>query len=122
MSWLALVTSIITAAFPSPRKPSIKPPPGLEGASVSYMNEGRSGKVVFSKGMRGFDMYFEFGGGDTVATLDVPSAADWTKHTGFAIDMRQPILEYIGKCVVRDQTTQSKGRFEIHDQYISIHA
>ena len=120
MSWLSTITSIITAAFPAPRKQA-KPPQGLEGARVAYANEGRSGKVVFTKGLKSFAMYFEFGGGDTLATIDIPAASDWPKATGFPLALREPILEFIGESVVHDQTTQGRGRFEIHDRYISIH-
>lgn len=121
MSWLGIITSVITAAFASSQKQRVKPPPGLGGARVSYLNEGRSGRVVFTKGLKSFTMYFEFGGGDTVATIDVPLATDWTTATGFPIDTRPDILDFIGKSVVRDQTTHGKGRFEVHDGYISIH-
>lgn len=126
MSWLGTVASIINAAFPSRKtpgiSPSITPPPGLEGASVSYVNEGRSGKVVFSMAHKTFAMYFEFGGGDTVATIDVPNAKDWNRSTGLSLDLRVPVLHFIGQCVVRDQTTQGRGRYQLHESSISIHA
>ena len=121
MSWIRLVSSVITAAFPASRKRRIEPPPGLEGARVSYVNQGRGGKVVFSAGHTSFEMYFEFGGGDTVATIDIPSAAGWVERTGCPLAKRQAILEFIGESVVRDQTTHGRGRFEVHDQYIRIH-
>lgn len=121
MSWISVVNSIINAAFPSTAKPSVTPPQGLEGARVAYVNEGRSGRVCFSKGLKSFDMYFEFGGGDTLATIDIPAAADWEKRTGLPLAMRRATLEFIGACVVRDQTTRGTGRFEVHDRFISIH-
>lgn len=121
MSWLSLITSVITAAFPASKKQAVQAPPGLEGARVTYVNEGRSGRVVFHQGLKSFEMYFEFGGGDTLATIDVPSEAGWSKVTGFPLDMRRNILDYIAKCVVRDQTTRAGGRFQIHENYISIH-
>ena len=56
-----------------------------------------------------------------LATIDIPAAADWPKASGFPVALRQPILEFIGNSVVRDQTTEGRGRYEIHDRYISIH-
>jgi hypothetical protein len=122
MSCISIVVSIITASFPGPRKQRVKPPPGLEGARVTYVSEGRSGMVIFSKGLKSFAMYYEFGGGDTLATIDVPSAREWEKETGFPLAARPAILEFIGRSVVREQTTLGTGRFELHDRYISIHA
>ncbi len=120
MSWISFVSSIIAAALAARRQPRIEPPPGLAGARVSYVNQGRAGKVVFTSGFKSFEMYFEFGGGDTVATIDIPSAAEWSARTGFPLAMRPAILDFIGKTVVREQTTYGKGRFEVHDQYLSI--
>lgn len=122
MSWLSAVASIIVSAFPDADKPAIAAPPGLEGARVSYVNEGRSGKVVFSRGVRSIAMYFEFGGGDTVAIIDVPSPSEWLKATGYPLGMRRDILDFIGRCVVRDQTTGGRGRYTVSDRSIRIHS
>lgn len=122
MSWISIVSSIINAAFPSDAGRAVTPPPGLEGARVGYINEGRSGRVCFTHGVKGFEMYFEFGGGDTVATIDVPEASSWEQRTGLPLALRRATLEFIGATVVRDQTTRGTGRFEIHDRFISIHA
>lgn len=122
MSWLAGVTSIITSVFPLHRKLGVTPPPALSGARVTYTSEGRSGRVIFTHGLRSFDMYFEFGGGDTLAIIDVPAAKEWTTRTGFPAALRPAILEFIGQSVVRDQTTQGRGRFVIHEDAITLHA
>jgi hypothetical protein len=122
MSWLSTVASIILTAFPDKAKPAVPAPRGLEGASVSYVNEGRSGKVVFSRRMRSFEMYFEFGGDDTLAVIDVPSPSEWLKATGYPLGMRRSILEFIGQCVVRDQTAGGQGRFVVSDRSIRIHS
>ncbi len=121
MSWLNLITSVITTAFPHSGEPSVGTPRSLWGARVSYVSDGRSGRVVFSKGLRSFDMYYEFGGGDTVAIIDVPTEAEWTIKTWFPLSMRREVLEFIGKSVVRDQTMMGRGRYVIHEDHISIH-
>ena len=121
MSWLSVAASIISVAFPPSKSQRVAPPAGLKGARISYINQGREGKVVFSQGLTSFEMYFAFGGGDTLATIDVPSSIDWSRHTGLPLASRHPILEFIGQSVARDQTTEGRGRYEIHDQYISIH-
>ncbi len=120
MSWLSVATSIIRAAFPAARPSGVAPPAELKGARIGYLTEGRSGKVVFSMGLRSFDMYFEFGGGDTLAVLDVPAAKDWEKATGFPVSLRPAILEFIGKSVAHDQVSSGRGRFEIDETSIRI--
>ena len=121
MSWLTLISSVINTAFSTPPLSKLKAPANLIGARVSYSNDGRSGRVIFSRGLRSFDMYYEFGGGDTVALIDIPTAEEWTAKTWFALEMRQPVLEFIAQSVVRDQTTRGKGRYVIHADHISIH-
>lgn len=127
MTWIGLVSSIVTAAFPERRgqrvdtAAPIVPPPGLEGARVAYVNEGRSGRVVFSQGLKTFDMYFEFGGGDTLAIIDVPSETEWGAKTGIPVAMRAAILEFVGQSVVRDQTSGGRGRFEVGEASISVY-
>lgn len=126
MTWMGLVSSIVTAAFPERRRQRvgtaapIEPPPGLEGARVTYVNEGRSGRVVFSQGMQSFDMYFEFGGGDVVAAIDVPSEAEWGAKTGIPVAMRGAILEFVGRSVVRDQTSGGNGSFEVQEACVVV--
>lgn len=88
---------------------------------MTCVNQGRAGRVVFTSGLKSFEMYFEFGGGETLAVIDVPPAADWSTRTGFPLGMRRAVLEFIGECVVQDQTTRGAGRFEIHEQDISIY-
>lgn len=127
MTWMGLVSSIVTAAFPERRgqragtAAPIEPPAGLEGARVAYVNEGRSGRVVFTQGLKTFDMYFEFGGGDVVAVLDVPSEAEWGAKTGIPVAMRGAILEFVGRSVVRDQTSGGRGRFEVGGTSIRVY-
>ncbi len=122
MTWLGLVSSIVSAAFPDRRKRGVDAPPGLEGASVAYVNEGRSGRVVLTHGLKTIEMYFEFGGGDTLATISVPSAAEWEARTGFPLANRGAILEFVGRSVVRDQTSGGNGRFEVQENSICIYA
>ncbi|HEX2838090.1 MAG TPA: hypothetical protein VHN77_08195 [Phycisphaerales bacterium] len=126
MTWMGLVSSIVTAAFPERRgqrvgtPASIEPPPGLEGARVTFVNEGRSGRVVFTQGLKTFDMYFEFGGGNVVAVIDVPSAAEWGAKTGIPVAMRGAILEFVGRSVVRDQTGGGRGSFQVGETCIRV--
>jgi hypothetical protein len=120
MSWLGIVHSLIHATFGRslPLGPTL--PLALKDARVRYASDGRSGSVVFSIGLKSFEMYYEFGGGDTVAIIDVPTREEWVAKTWFALEQRQPILEFIGATVARDQVSMGRGRHEIHDDHIRI--
>lgn len=135
MHWLSLISSIIVTSsrgfaqartrpatrIDGDRPPRVSPPPELAGAGVRYMNDGRSGKVIFGMGAKSFEMYFEFGDGDVLATIVIPSRDEWQKQTGIPTELRESVLKFIGRSVVRDQTTSGRGRFEIHDKHISIY-
>jgi hypothetical protein len=91
-----------------------------KGANVSYSSEGRSGKVYFNWDGAVISLYYEFGGGNTLATIDIPTAANWEKETGFPLDKRDMILEFIAKRIIRDQAHDHA--YKIHDSYIRIYS
>lgn len=121
MGWLRLLSMAVSALRPSAVKAAVMAPAVLRGARVRYVSDGRSGSVEFLHGQRRFLMYYEFGGGGTVANIDVPTKEQWTTSTGFPIEMRSTVLEYIAARVVHDQTSFGRGRYVIHDDHISIH-
>lgn len=120
MHFVGIIHSLIQATFGRQSQGVSQIPLLLKGARVRYINEGRSGRVVFSMGFKSFEMYYEFGGGDTVAIIDIPSPDEWLAKTRFADELRQPILEFIGETVTRDQVSLSRGCYEIHDDCIRI--
>lgn len=119
MTWL---NTIISNLFPATHQRVVEPPACIKGAQVTYASEGRCGRVVFTHGEKSFGMYFEFGGGNTVAIIDVPAAAEWVERTAIPLAARQATLEFIGQRVVQDQVSQSRGRYVIHERSITIHA
>lgn len=120
MSWLGVAFTMIRMTFGREKSAGGARSAALGGTRVSYRQDGRSGYVVFSQSVKSFEMYFEFGGGDVVACIDVPSALEWERRTGFPLEMRQRILEFIGDRVVKDQVAMSEGRYEIHDDHMLI--
>jgi hypothetical protein len=92
------------------------------GARLSYGSEGRSGRVHYQSRRADFTLYYEFGGGDCVATIDLPSLKDWPRHTGLPQDQRDGVIEWIGRQVVRDQTTGGKGRYEVEGNWLNIYS
>lgn len=93
---------------------------GPDGARLSYSSDGRSGHVHYQSAAASFSMYYEFGGGDCVASIDLPSASDWPRLTGMPLDRRAEVLDWIGRRVVQDQARG--GRFTIERDWLLIHS
>ncbi|MBU6341091.1 MAG: hypothetical protein KGS48_06315 [Bacteroidetes bacterium] len=89
------------------------------GRRVQYRSEGRSGTVIYTEGERCINLYYEFGGGDCVAWLNVPDADHWEAETGFLLSEREDIVQFIAETVRRDQA--SNCRIEITENSISFH-
>ena len=91
-------------------------------ARVSYSSDGRSGRVLYKSPEARFALYYEFGGGDCVACIDVPSPEKWESHTGLPLARRDEVLQFIGTQVVKDQTTGGRGYFKIEGNWLNIYA
>jgi hypothetical protein len=74
-------------------------------AHVAYDNQGRSGTVIFYRNDLVLHFPFEFGGGETLAFITIPSAERWEAETKLPLADRQPILEFVAKRVIRDQAS-----------------
>lgn len=70
-------------------------------AMVRYDEQGRAGHVIFYREDKVVRFFFEFGGGNTLAYVDIPSPEEWTASTGFPMEDRAGILEYIAKDIIR---------------------
>lgn len=77
-------------------------------ANVRYENEGRTGYVIFYRNDLTARFYYEFGGGDTVAIITIPTPDRWEAETKMPLSDRQTVLEFIAKRVIRDQAQGCK--------------
>ncbi len=92
------------------------------GARLSYGSDGRSGRVHYQSRRADFTMYYELGGGDCVAIIDLPSVREWERRTGLPSDQRDAVVQWIGRQVVRDQTRDGAGRFEVQGGWLNVYA
>jgi hypothetical protein len=88
---------------------------------VVYSSDGRSGYVHYKSAEASFDMYYEFSGGNAVASIDIPSPEAWKKHTGLPLSRRDEVLDFIGRQVVKDQTSGGKGYFKIEGNWLTVY-
>jgi len=103
-------------------QPTDTSPSNPNGAKIKYVSEGRSGKVVYESAEATFALYYEFGGGDVVACIDIPSEQNWEKHTGLPLGQRDEVLHFIGKQVAKDQISSGKGSYKIEKNWLNIYA
>ncbi len=87
-------------------------------AHVGYDSQGRSGDVIFYRNDLTLHFPFEFGGGETLASVEIPTIENWEKETGLPPSDRNIILEFVAKRVIRDQA--SKCTYVIHPDRIQI--
>ena len=76
--------------------------------NVGYQNDGRSGYVIFYRNDLTVRFYYEFGGGDAVAIITIPTPAQWEAETKMTLAERMPVLEFVASRVVRDQAPSCK--------------
>ena len=88
--------------------------------TLAYAQEGRSGYVMYADDISLFSWYFEFGGGDVVVIINIPSAENWEKETDRPLADRQSILEFVAQQSVDDQVPG--GHYLIRDQFIELYS
>ena len=90
---------------------------GDEYVWLTYKDLGRSGYVIFHKDKFVYDFPWEFGGGDALVVIEVPTEPHWEAATGLPLSERAEILEYMGR-----QVTDEKARghrYEVkHDSIV----
>lgn len=89
------------------------------GARVSYDEQGRCGYVWYQSAEARFPMYYEFGGGDCIASLSVPGPEDWVQKTGLPLERRDEVLAFVGRQVAKDKTRN--GSFRIEGNWLNIY-
>ena len=119
-SALAILKRLLRAMAPD-GTPDGAPDDGPDPqARLSYSSEGRSGRVHYQSAKADFTLYFEFGGGDCIAMIELPSPAAWERQTGLPLHRRDAVVRWIGRRVVRDQTRGGSGWFEVDGNWLNI--
>jgi hypothetical protein len=70
-----------------------------------YTNNGRSGYVIYKDDTGELSFYVEFGGGDYIAIIYIPSPSSWESDTKRSVAEREAIINFIGRQAVNDQAT-----------------
>ena len=89
----------------------------LAEARVSYKQSGRGGTVIFQAGDVTVHFDWEFGDGNAIALIFVPSADNWENATGLPRDSRAAVLDFVGRRVIADQ---GGTRYEVSGDVLEI--
>ena len=84
--------------------------------TVSFINKGKEGEVVYAEGNRTIRFFVELGGGAVLFYINIPSVSDWEKATGFELDRRSEIIEFVASETLKHQAPTST--FTIDDDTI----
>lgn len=86
---------------------------------VKYENQGRGGYAIFVEGLKSIKFEMEYGGGDCIFILYIPSSEKWETHTAFSLRDRDEIIKFVAERVLRDQTTSSDAYYKISETDIA---
>ncbi len=65
-------------------------------------------------------MWWEFGGGDVVAFVNIPVEDEWENYTQIPLSERKSTLNFIGEQIVKDQLS-GKGTYIIGQDVITFY-
>lgn len=86
---------------------------------LSYQNHGRDGTVIYTDATSSLEFYFEFGGGDCVAIISIPSLTEWEKVTKRNLADRNQIIEFVATQAQHDQVKD--GTYVIKETFIELY-
>ena len=81
-------------------------------ARITYENAGRGGYILVSWNQITNRFYWEFGGGNALAIIDIPTSDHWEKQTSWPAAKRTELLEFIARQVIEDQASGHQYRMD----------
>jgi hypothetical protein len=96
------------------------PSPTPEQWSVEIIQTGRSGSVNYHESSGCISLYWEFGGGDSVAIIWTKDLAAWSSQYPWAVERRREILERVTHEVVRQKAPTCKADIDERSGYMYI--
>ena len=85
---------------------------------LEYINEGRGGYVVYKDNENELKLFFEYGGGNCVAIIYIPTIEKWTEETKINLEEREGIMRFIAEQSIKDQAPSCN--YELHADYIRL--
>ena len=87
--------------------------------NVTIIERGRFGSVRYSEGWwRNLEFHWEFGGGDAIAMIRIPTADEWKSQPRWVADRRDEVLERVAHEVCRQRCPNCRVRMT--DMWIEL--
>lgn len=90
------------------------------GWKVEIAENGRCGAVYYRERQNSLRFYWEFGGGNVVAIIDVGTRSDWEREHPWAAPRRAEILQRVADEIIRQRAPHSKARLNETAGYLEI--
>ena len=87
---------------------------------VQIQEDGRSGRVLYREPAGSFDGYWEFGGGDTVASIEVGDESTWRRERAWGYARRAEILERVAREVIRLRAPTCHAEIDLQSGWIHL--
>jgi hypothetical protein len=94
----------------------------LSRALLTYHHQGSQGTVLYESPEALFELYFEFGGDNCLASISIPDTNEWEKKTGLPVERREEVIQFIGRQVIKDQTSNGLGTYKLQNGFLNIYA
>ncbi len=85
---------------------------------LTYVDKGRGGTIVYRDEQGDINLFFEYGGGNCVVIIYVPSTDEWTSKTKRSVSARKNILAFIAEQSVKDKAPGCY--YKISEHFIEI--
>ena len=79
---------------------------------LDYISEKRSGYIVYKDRKGEIILFFEYGGGNCIAIIYVPTIKEWLVKTSRPIIDRNSILTFVAEQTIKDQAPNSYYKLE----------
>lgn len=86
--------------------------------SLQYTSLGRGGYLVYTDDISSIKLDYEFGGGNCVAIIFVPTPDEWVAQTNRSLSDRKIILTFVAEQAIKDQVPG--GNYTLSDRFIEI--
>jgi hypothetical protein len=85
---------------------------------LSYINQGPGGYVVYTDGSNELKLFFEFGGGNCVAIIYIPTVEHWVEKTKIEIEERSKIIRFVAEQAIKNQAPNCN--YKLNDDCILL--
>ncbi len=90
-------------------------------ANVTIIENGRSGTVNYQEAEGSLSFYWEFSGGDVVASVRVGTEAEWRESHPWAVVRRSAIIRYVAAEVVRQKAPSCRPEIDEATGWIHLY-